>query len=954
VTPGHTAVLARPKRLLAAALLFAATLAVGPMAGLGDAAPPVNPADFQQITLAKGEPEMGEPMSMTVLPDRTVLHTARNGTVRATDAAGNTRVIGTIPVYSHDEEGLQGIAADPAFVSNRFVFLFYAPPLSTPAGDAPVGGTAADFARFNGVNRLVRYQLNTDLTINMASARTILEVATSRGLCCHVGGDIDFDAAGNLYLTTGDDSNPFTDGYAPLDDRPTRNPALDAQRSAGNSNDLRGKILRIRVNADGSYSIPSGNMFPPGTAGTRPEIYAMGFRNPFRMNVDKATGIVYLGDYGPDSGTTNNRGPSGQVEFNRVTGPGFYGWPYCTGSNTATETYAQFNYDTNTAGAKYDCTNGPANNSRNNTGIKQLPAPKPAWIKYAGDSGSPPEFGGGSESPMGAPVYRFDPNLNSAVKFPQSLDGHVFATEFGRRWIKDIEVLANGNRGTIQPFPWSGTQIMDAQFGPDGALYVLDYGTGWFNGDANSAVYRIEYRPSGGRAPIAAASANRTSGAAPLAVTFSSAGTSDPDGGPLTYRWTFGDGGTSTATNPSYTYNSNGSYTATLTVTDNTGLTASASVPINVGNTAPAVVVELPANGQVFSFGDTVPFRIRVTDPEDGTIDCNRVKMTYILGHDSHGHAITSQNGCTGSIATPLDGEHDTSANLFGVWDAEYTDNGGAGQPPITTHTQAVTQPRTRQAEHFKTMQGVGIIDKPAANGGRTIGNIENGDWVSFDPYVLQGIPSLTARVSSGGAGGTLQVRAGSQTGTLVGSVAVANTGGWETFVNVTANLSDVPAGTTKLFLVFTGGAGALFDVDQFTLGGSGQPQPGLLSAGRPVTALSSENATYGPGNVTDGNTATRWSSLFADPQWISVDLGQTRSVSRVRLSWEAAFGRAYRIETSTNGSTWNSVYSTTTADGGIDDAGFTATDARYVRVYGTARATAWGYSLWEMEVYGA
>jgi hypothetical protein len=301
-----------------------------------------------------------------------------------------------------------------------------------------------------------------------------------------------------------------------------------------------------------------------------------------------------------------------------------------------------------------------------------------------------------------------------------------------------------------------------------------------------------------------------------------------------------------------------------------------------------------------------------------------------------------------------LDGEHDTSANLFGVWDAEYTDNGGAGQPPITTHGQSVTQPRTRQAEHFKTMQGVGIIDKPAANGGRTIGNIENGDWVSFDPYVLQGIASLTARVSSGGAGGTLQVRAGSQTGTLAGSVAVPNTGGWETFVNVTANLSAVPAGTTKLFLVFTGGAGALFDVDQFTLGGSGQPQPGLLSGGRPVTASSSESATYAPGNVTDGNTATRWSSLFADPQWVSVDLGQTRSVSRVRLNWEAAFGRAYRIEVSTNASTWNSVYSTTTGDGGTDDLGFTATDARYVRVHATARATAWGYSLWEMEVYGA
>ncbi|ONI89869.1 glycosyl hydrolase [Actinosynnema sp. ALI-1.44] len=954
MTSGYSVSSARPQRLLAAGLLIAAAVTAGPAAAVSQAAPPVNPADFQQITLAKGEPEMGEPMSMTVLPDRTVLHTARNGTVRATDAAGNTKVIGTIPVYSHDEEGLQGIAADPGFATNRFVYLFYAPPLTTPAGDAPLGGTAADFARFNGVNRLARYTLNADLTLNAGSARTVIEVPTSRGLCCHVGGDIDFDAAGNLYLTTGDDSNPFVDGYAPLDDRPTRNPAVDAQRSAANSNDLRGKLLRIKVNADGSYGIPAGNMFAPGTANTRPEIYAMGFRNPFRMNVDKATGAVYLGDYGPDAGTTTSRGPSGQVEFNRITGPGFFGWPYCTGSNTATESYAQYNYDTSAVGAKYNCAGGAVNNSRNNTGIKNLPPAQPAWIKYAGDSGSPPEFGGGSESPMGAPVYRFDPNLQSSVKFPQALDGHVFATEFGRRWIKDVEVLSGGARGTIQPFPWSGTQIMDAQFGPDGALYILDYGTGWFAGDANSAVYRIEYRPSGNRPPVAAASADRTSGAAPLAVNFSAAGSSDPDGGPLTYRWTFGDGATSTAANPSHTYTANGTYTAQVTVTDNQSLTANASVIINVGNTAPTVTVELPANGQVFNFGDTVPYRVTVTDPEDGTIDCARVKMTYVLGHDSHGHAITSKNGCTGSIATPLDGEHDTSANLFGVWDAEYTDNGAGGQPPITTHAQSVTQPGTRQAEHFKAMQGVGLIDKPAAYGGKTIGNIENGDWVSFDPYVLQGIPNFTARVSSGGGGGQLQVRAGAQTGPLLGTATVANTGGWENFVTVTANLTGAPAGTTKLFLVFTGGTGALFDVDQFTLGGPGQPQPGLLSAGKPATASSSENATYGPGNVTDGSAATRWSSQFADPQWISVDLGQSRSVSRVRLNWEAAYGRAYRIETSADGNTWNSVYSTTTGDGGVDDVSFTATNARHVRVHGTTRATAWGYSLWEMEVYGA
>ena len=100
----------------------------------------------------------------------------------------------------------------------------------------------------------------------------MLEVPADRGICCHVGGDIDFDAAGNLYLTTGDDSNPFDSaGYAPIDERTDRNPAYDAQRSAANTNDLRGKLLRIKVNANGSYSIPSGNLFrrAPRTPGPR-------------------------------------------------------------------------------------------------------------------------------------------------------------------------------------------------------------------------------------------------------------------------------------------------------------------------------------------------------------------------------------------------------------------------------------------------------------------------------------------------------------------------------------------------------------------------------------------------------------------------------------------------------------------------------------------------------------
>ncbi|MET7973262.1 PQQ-dependent sugar dehydrogenase [Streptomyces mirabilis] len=807
----------RALALLSGALLAAASLTLtAPPAGAAVADPGNTAAaeDFQQVTLAKGEPEVGEPMSLAVLPDRSVLHTSRDGELRLTDAAGNTRLAGKLDVYTHDEEGLQGVGIDPGFADNRFIYLYYAPPLNTPAGDAPETGTAADFAPFDGVNRLSRFVLKTDGTLDTASEKKILDVQATRGICCHVGGDIDFDAAGNLYLSTGDDSNPFqSDGFTPIDERPDRNPVFDAQRSAGNTNDLRGKILRIKVNADGSYAIPDGNLFAPGTDKTRPEIYAMGFRNPFRFSVDKATGIVYVGDYGPDAGAADPaRGPGGQVEFARVTGPGNFGWPYCTGKNDA---YVDYDFATKTSGAAFDC-NAPKNTSPHNTGLTDLPPAQPAWIPY--DGASVPEFGSGSESPMGGPVYHYDASLDSPVKFPQAYDGNFFAGEFGRRWIKRIASDSVGTVQSINSVPWTGTQVMDMAFGPDGALYVLDYGTAWFGGDENSGLYRIE-NATDGHSPVAQAAADRTSGQAALKVSFSSAGSSDADGDALTYSWDFGDGGTSTAANPSHKYKTNGTYTATVTAKDATGRTGSASVQIVVGNTAPKVVIEQPRDGQLFSFGDPVPFKVKVTDPEDGrAIDCAKVKVTFILGHDSHGHPLTSANGCSGTLQTSADGGHDQDANIFGVLDAEYTDGGGGGQAPLTTHDQNVLQPKHRQAEHYGKASGITVQSKTTAHGGKTVGDIDNGDWISFTPYSLSDAQKITARVSSAGAGGTLEIRAGSPTGRTLGRATVPVTGGWDTFQDVSADLAHAPSGATTLYLVFKGsGTGALYDVDDFT-----------------------------------------------------------------------------------------------------------------------------------------
>jgi len=134
--------------------------------------------------------------------------------------------------------------------------------------------------------------------------------------------------------------------------------------------------------------------------------------------------------------------------------------------------------------------------------------------------------------------------------------------------------------------------------------------------------------------------------------------------------------------------------------------------------------------------------------------------------------------------------------------------------------------------------------------------------------------------------------------------------------------------------------------------GGGGGGGGTNIAQGKPTTASSTENSTFPASNATDGNSSTRWSSAFSDPQWLQVDLGQSYNISHVTLNWEAAYGKAYQIQTSADGSNWTTIYSTTTGDGGTDDLAVTGT-GRYIRMYGTARGTPYGYSLYEFAVNG-
>ena len=695
---------------LSCSVLVLGGLAAAPTTAAAAPAAPPPDSQFQKVVI---DDSPGEPMDLAVLPDSRVLHVTRQGDVWLHDPDTGLKTLAAhLDVYQHDEEGLQNIALDPNFKRNGWIYLYYSPPLNTPVddpatptvneGDAPFFGTEADWARFKGVIRLSRFQWNerTD-TVDLGSEEQILDVPVDRGICCHVGGDIVFDRDGNLYLSTGDDTNPFeSEGYTPIDEREGRNPAFDAQRTAANTNDLRGKILRITPTAGGGYTIPDGNLFEDNDPLTRPEIYLMGLRNPFRIEYNVEEGELYVADYSPDAQTANPlRGPAGHGKWFIATEPGNYGWPYCA---TPELPYRDYDFATGVSGESFDCAN-PVNESPHNTGLTDLPptTQPQVWYTYT-LSAEFPELETGGIGPMAGPAYQFDrknTHGRNPTAWPEYYDNVPLFYEWTRDYIKEFRL--NGSRTEVADIndvlaSFDLQNPIDIEFGPEGSLYVLNYGNGFFGQNQPGAeLVRIDYlgnkQKPGNFAPTVSIEADTTNGLAPLTVHFTST-VSDPEGQRLRYEWDFNADGRvdSRAPNPTYTFTENGVFNATLKVTDQGGRSGTDYVTIIVGNTPPVVEFVTPQDGDTFAFGDLVPFEVTVTD--DQPVDCSRVQVTYILGHDQHGHPLTTAFGCTGTIQT-TSGGHDPGANLSGVFVAEYTDDPGDGLPALTGSDEVVLVP---------------------------------------------------------------------------------------------------------------------------------------------------------------------------------------------------------------------------------------------------------------------
>ncbi len=597
---------------------------------------------FAKTVLTQGS--FFEPTEMAILPNLDILVTQRRGEILLySDKTKKVKQAGFLNVYYktvntpgvNAEEGVLGITLDPDFKSNHYVYIYYSPVDTS-------------------VNRLSRFEFKND-SIDMRSEKVVLQLYSQREICCHTGGSLTFGNDHILFLSTGDNSTPFDEpkaryvnhGFAPLNDIPGHQ-QYDSRRSAGNTNDLRGKIIRIKIKPDGTYEIPQGNLFPPNEPKARPEIYVMGDRNPYRISVDKKTGYLYWGEVGPDSNvdSLDTRGPRGYDELNQARKAGFFGWPLFIGDNYP---YRQFDYTTGKVGDAFDPAK-PVNASRNNTGLQQLPPAQPAFIWYPyGASKDFPSVGAGGRTAMAGPVYYTD-DFPKKTRYPDYFNGKLFFYEWMRDWIKIVTMLPNGDFDKMDPF-MEHTPLragIDMEVGPDGRIYVLEYGKGWFTQNADAGIARIDYI-SGNRPPkVDSFVVDKQSGNLPLVIS-ASVRAKDPENDAMTYVWKIGNQ-TQETKEPAlkYTIKQAGEYPVSVEVRDaEKASSKSTEVTVFAGNEKPQVVITLQGNRSFYFPGKPVQYDVKVTDNGD-KVDMNNlfVSTDFIQGNEelaAQGHQVVPE-----------------------------------------------------------------------------------------------------------------------------------------------------------------------------------------------------------------------------------------------------------------------------------------------------------------------
>jgi cytochrome c len=574
---------------------------------------------FQKVVL---DFNLNEPMELDVLPNEDILFIERRGGIKLFKKSENkTRLITTFPVFNDLEDGLLGLALDPDFEKNHWIYLYY----------SPVGTEA--------VQRVSRFNFEGD-SLNRSSEKILLKVPTQRDECCHSAGSIEFGPDRLLYIAAGDNTSPRATGYGPIDERPGRS-AWDAQKSSSNTNDLRGKILRIKPEDNGTYSIPDGNLFSDASQG-KPEIFVMGVRNPFRISVDSKTGYLYWGDVGPDAGKDSvGFGSRGYDELNQAKKAGNYGWPYFVGKNYP---YNHYDYAANKTGPLFD-PKKPVNTSPNNTGARELPEANAPMIYYPyAVSAEFPLVGEGGRNAMAGPVFYLDQYPDTPNRLPIYYDKKLFTYDWMRGWVMAVTLDENGDYVRMERFlpNMLFNNMVDMVFGPAGDIYALEYGTNWFTQNMDARLIHITYS-SANRVPLALAQADKTIGKTPFTVKFNGGGSKDFDGDDLTYEWNFAPGATSTEKNPEYTFSKPGEYKVALKVTDPSGEFATQELMVVAGNDLPDVKLKFKGNSQFFWGNANFDYEVEVTDTEDGSLGngIDPASITFTGDYLERGHDLT-------------------------------------------------------------------------------------------------------------------------------------------------------------------------------------------------------------------------------------------------------------------------------------------------------------------------
>ncbi|WP_413452494.1 ThuA domain-containing protein [Georgenia phoenicis] len=569
--------------------------------------------------------QIGEPHGLTITDDGTVFYVGRGacptgpipswdqenvglgcGSIHQYDPeTGEVTLLTVLDVFGNrggggelvkSEEGLFGIEPDPNFAENNWLYVYWMPYESIDTEDRI------------GMRTVSRFTYDPEgPSIDLDSRVDLLEWETQIHSCCHAGGGLAFDDAGNLYISTGDsNSSQGSDGYSGNNwTQDYKGVSFqDARRTSGNTNDLNGKILRIHPEDDGTYTIPEGNLFT-GDEGNgdqaRPEIYVMGVRNPSRIQIDADTDWLTAAWVGPDAFSPSPElGPAKYEHATIITSAGNQGWPYCMGDRQPYRDRS--NEDASVLTDWYDCDN-LQNTSPRNTGLVDIPDARDNMIWYSPGGGGPvfprdengipsyeedevtytqPYLRGGGQAVMSGPTYRLSQvDEGSDIAWPEYWEGKWLIGDQSNSnnrvaitadpegvdeaappaFAEDLRHIIRAGGGGDQLQSW-----MDAEFGPDGALYLLDYGSGFFTLHENQKLIRIAY--TGGPATPAPTATAASVQSDPLTVQF----TGSRSGG-VSWHWDFGDGTTSTEADPRHTYDRIDDYTATLTVTYADGTT---------------------------------------------------------------------------------------------------------------------------------------------------------------------------------------------------------------------------------------------------------------------------------------------------------------------------------------------------------------------------------------------